>query len=717
MRKLSILAVLAAALLAAPAAWGQNQAITEDITGDKEINGVAWIGASKNATPAERYPLIKLSAGKTLTVNGEYLNIGHETLRLPDGFPNNMEPGIDPCVDLEFACLRVGEKNGVAANIKVGNALHIQTNGILDVEGNLNIDFTGLSGSGLFDGGAFILGRWDGEPNNVFDGKAPGADHADQIGGVLIMDEGVKVEIGFNTNTNIPVIGYFGNGGWADFDDGSQLSLKGDAYFQNGFSIRLNEKGKGQNLQTAHFDITGNVYIKEGVGFVNALPNNVDITGKSIIKATNGTIEAPDYVFSSLFYNFENSGEIVSVEGTVNSAERIVQMLNEMNVNVSANYAATAELVNSIRNNPDTDPVLVGRLEAYGSQMVSFFHSGNFGAAEIALRQLTGEANTQTMNAVADTMAAKQGKLNSRMEGNRSKSKVAQAQAPAAGYGEAENRVWAGGFGTWNTQKDRDSVLGYDYNAGGLLLGYEREVGNGLTLGVNGSWSAGTLKNNDGLSETDIKTFGLGLYGSYEFGNGFFIDGNLGYGRADNEADINLIIGGSKKSDFNSDSFTAGLNFGYALQLAEATYLTPSLGLQYTHIKQDSWQEKIVSDPNNAAVAHWFGDSKQDFLEIPLGLKLETNIETGDGTLITPELRVGGIIAANKPKSELRMGFVGSDESMTIHGVDPGQSRFTAGAGLKVQLNDKVDIFASYDLEAKSKYMGHQATAGLGFSF
>ena len=116
-------------------------------------------------------------------------------------------------------------------------------------------------------------------------------------------------------------------------------------------------------------------------------------------------------------------------------------------------------------------------------------------------------------------------------------------------------------------------------------------------------------------------------------------------------------------------------------------------------------------------MANWFGDSKRNFLEIPLNLKLETTIETNGGIQFSPELRLGGIIAANKPKSELRMGFVGSGESTTIHGIDPGQSRFTAGAGLKVQLNDTVDVFAGYDLEAKSGYKGHKATAGIGFSF
>jgi uncharacterized protein with beta-barrel porin domain len=63
------------------------------------------------------------------------------------------------------------------------------------------------------------------------------------------------------------------------------------------------------------------------------------------------------------------------------------------------------------------------------------------------------------------------------------------------------------------------------------------------------------------------------------------------------------------------------------------------------------------------------------------------------------------------------MGFVGSNDSVTIYGIEPGRSRFVAGAGIKAQLSDTVDIFAAYDLEARSGYTGHSASIGLGFSF
>jgi outer membrane autotransporter protein len=233
-------------------------------------------------------------------------------------------------------------------------------------------------------------------------------------------------------------------------------------------------------------------------------------------------------------------------------------------------------------------------------------------------------------------------------------------------------------------------------------------------LGVSGSVSNGTLKNNDGLAQTDIQTTVLSLYGSYEFGGGFFLDGDLGYGHSRDDTDIDWFAGGSKSADYSSDSFMGGLNAGYGFHLTEAATLTPSAGIRYTRLKQDGYKEK-PSDSN--VVANWYGDRKQNFVEVPLNLKLATTFETSGGGTISPEVRVGGIIAANNSTSEQRVGFVGSNDSMLISGIKPGKSRMTAGAGLKAQLNDSLDVFVNYDLEGRNGYKAHSASFGVGISF
>jgi outer membrane autotransporter protein len=166
--------------------------------------------------------------------------------------------------------------------------------------------------------------------------------------------------------------------------------------------------------------------------------------------------------------------------------------------------------------------------------------------------------------------------------------------APSAGYGDAREHVWASGFGSWTRQKDTQ-VMGCRCSAGGVILGYDQELASvpGLTLGLTGAFSKGTLKNSGRLAKTGIGTFSPGVCGLYEFGNGLYLDPSLGSGWAKNQFHISFL-NARKTGDFDSDNFQAALNLGYAVQLTDSTRLIPSSGIQYIHIKQDGWRKKIA---------------------------------------------------------------------------------------------------------------------------
>ncbi|MDR3038718.1 MAG: autotransporter outer membrane beta-barrel domain-containing protein, partial [Candidatus Adiutrix sp.] len=435
-----------------------------------------------------------------------------------------------------------------------------------------------------------------------------------------------------------------------------------------------------------------------------------DLPGTVILRS--GTFSAGSTAPKSKLFTYALSGTELTI-ASEDFAEGIKEIISAASGGgVTDNYSNVGSLVNRLEHDDRVSRDLHGRLLSNLEKIDALAAKG--GASETALKQFVGEEALTAINAQADTLIKVNTALNNRFQAIHN-----FRQAPSAGYGAAANRFWVNGFGQWNRQKDTNRLKGYDYNLGGLVLGYDRETAaaSGLTLGLNGAVTKGTLKNNDGLAETDVRAVNLGLYGTYEFGGGFFIDANLGYGYAENEAEINLLTGGRKTGDFNSHSYQAGLNLGYAFNLGGTTRLTPSAGLQFTHIKQDGWREKIVADPDNDVVANWFDTSKHNFVEIPLNLKLDATFTTESGISVAPELRVGGVIAANNHDSELRLGFVGADDSTTIRGLSPAKSRFTAGAGLKVQLNETVDFFTGYDLEARSGYQGHTASLGLGFSF
>ena len=521
----------------------------------------------------------------------------------------------------------------------------------------------------------------------------------DSSGGFFVGHGGI-VDVGLNTLTIDGDVHFFGDGPGTISDGSREFTL-----ICSGSSCASTYKLEFTDDKVGLISVSGQVTIEEDakVEITSHTGNDKPDYDRTILTA--GSF-ATNYLFDS-----GNPEQIIEKKGNnlvLKGDKDLLTLAEEAGLNNNNNFAQAMGILNStgIINNPLVENIIKTLDSGSPSEKAS---------AEKALKQILGEEALPTLNAFHDTLGQMNSALNSRFQTLRSNT------PPAAGYGPTENRLWVGAFGQWNRQKDADDVYGYDYNSGGIMLGYDREVAAlpGLTFGLYGSLADGRLNNNSGLATTDIKALGLGLYGSYEFGGGFFVDANLGYGHAQNDAKITidpLLGGGQKSSDSSSNSYQAGFNFGYAFQLGEAATLTPSAGLQYTHVKQNGWQEKL--DSGNDVILNWFGDSKQNFWEIPLSLRLATTVETEGGSVISPELRLGGVIAANNPKSELRMGFVGApNDSAVISGISPGKSRFTAGAGVKAQLNDTVDIFVNYDLEARSGYQGHSASAGLGFSF
>jgi len=480
------------------------------------------------------------------------------------------------------------------------------------------------------------------------------------------------------------------------------LYVKGDLYFSDGSIYSLARTAS----TVGHTDVTsGQVTIDPGANLLITSGATVAANdqNKIIMNSADGFTTAN--VFKNPLFNlkFEDNNTNLIIDSYKGSQTVMEE------AGAGANFINAGTLIDRILNsNPALGDKLLENL-----QKIYFALERDPAQAEKALRQLIGEGVLHTVNAHHNTVSQVAATLGGRLQ------TLIGGLPPAAGNGPADNRLWLKPFGQWNHQKDDNDVLGYHYNSGGLMLGYDREMAlPGLTPGLYASLAQGRLEND--LAETSLRTVGLGLYSLYEFGQ-YFVDASLGYSRSDNQANIGIseiLGGGNKSSEFHSGSYQAGLDFGRVFQILEKTSLTPSAGIRLTQVKQKGWQEKVVSpDPENTLPANWFGDSQMNFVEIPLNLKLATTFETKGGATVSPELRLGGIIEANHPKSELRMGFVGSSDSTTISGIEPGRSRLVAGAGLKAQLSDTTDVFLNYDLEARSGYQGHSASAGIGISF
>ncbi|MDR1083727.1 MAG: autotransporter domain-containing protein [Deltaproteobacteria bacterium] len=459
----------------------------------------------------------------------------------------------------------------------------------------------------------------------------------------------------------------------------------------------------------ADVDYNGTVEVMFNDGNITAA-NMSNFVGATII---NGTVDnvTPNSKFESPFFDItvNPAGQAV-----VNSYVGFTGAISKSGFDYTRNFASAANLLDRLYNDSlvSTDPDFKAMGALAGYLVYGGYYAANHGYSDLVeyiLRQSIGEATVNVRNAVATTIF----KANSVVLGRLDKIHTADLNTPPAAGEGLLNRAWIGGFGSWSKQDDDDDVAGYKYDAGGFALGYDRTFDGvpGLVLGASMAFSFGEIKVNHDMGKIDTDTFSLGIYGSYKFDNGLFLDGTVAYSTADNDSTVNVPVLGRKSGSFDIDSWQFGIRGGWILQAGNFE-ITPSIGVRYLHMKQDGWREHS----NVNRVLNYFDGYNDDLVDIPLQVKINTTIDAGDAK-ITPELRLGWTYTAKELDNKVNVGFVGYRGTMPIWGITPPRSTFQVGAGLKVKINDTVDVFANYDLDVASDYYDHKASLGIGFEF
>lgn len=280
---------------------------------------------------------------------------------------------------------------------------------------------------------------------------------------------------------------------------------------------------------------------------------------------------------------------------------------------------------------------------------------------------------------------------------------------------EKVNRIWLGAFGAWTRQDDKGGHYGYKYDASGFVLGYDWEQAGDLTLGVSGAYSSGDVKNNPNTAQTKVETINLGMYASYDPVGGLFADAAINYGHSWNKASIDALGGrGYRKGDYSTHSFGGGVNVGYVFERDNGVRVTPTLGIQWTHVHQNGWDERTS---RAGMLAQWYDGTDDDYLEVPLAVRVNKSYQLANGMILTPEARAALIFDVGPTRPTVRTGYVGGGETTTLYGMDPGKTRGLIGAGVKANLSNQIDAYLDYNHEFRSGYTNSNLTGGVGVSF
>jgi len=298
--------------------------------------------------------------------------------------------------------------------------------------------------------------------------------------------------------------------------------------------------------------------------------------------------------------------------------------------------------------------------------------------------------------------------------------------------------VWAQGFGSGGTQDSRNNTDGYALKSSGFAFGADRLLGKNqdLRLGVLAAYSRGNIDNTGYTdnSRVDVNAYTLGLYGTQSFGD-WYINGATAFS-INHYTSKRLALGQVADGTHQSKQYSAKVDAGWPIQLAENFTIIPMASLNYQHINEsgytetgDSLRQTGVASPYAAslqtipsidsATRLTIGNRSFDSIRSGLGAKTLFNVQEKDwnaglelSAILTHEF---GDLAQDATAR-----FVAGGESFYSPGVELARNTVVLGGRARLtgdDDNNQITLLASYDAEFREKYFGQSLSMQLRYDF
>jgi uncharacterized protein with beta-barrel porin domain len=316
---------------------------------------------------------------------------------------------------------------------------------------------------------------------------------------------------------------------------------------------------------------------------------------------------------------------------------------------------------------------------------------------------VAGEAVVGALNDISATQSA----VNIRMAELRTGDGQTGMTAGDDGSISGEN-IWFQTYGQTATQDASGGVKGYTSDTVGFALGMDStNVYNNGVFGLSFNLGKTTADaDNATTTKTDVDSYGLNLYTSYDLGEDVFFNGQFGYAYNKINSDRHNVVnpGDTANADYNSHQFSAKLALGSDYSVDYSTLLTPSISADYTHLATGGYDETGIG---NAGLE--VSSASLNILKLGVGVNTTWNLINRDGSMLKPSVRAGYTYNLINDKVETTSSFIGDPAGtiFTTSGPDPDRSAFNLGGGLTYMTNANWDLSGNYDYTYKSSYTSH----------
>lgn len=560
------------------------------------------------------------------------------------------------------------------------------------IEGDVSLEnggFLGMSGNAEIDGDLNTKSTTGYSTISI--GSTSGGSSDVTINGSIDISQSVLSILNGNTLT-------LGENRDNSFKNGSYLSLGTGKLDLNGGNLTMSgdstltlriasESDYGQILNA------GKINIEQGAGLDVSIDKNVVSKGETKeFQILSGTVSGK-WVNLNRRYEFDHLGEGKYAVTQVADAGDIVIM--DGGTENNANTANAWLEGNNFANGSEAAKVYdeLDYLSQYGqgSEYVDALTALAPDAAPL-VRSLTTENSNQIFNTVQNRL---EGGSSLRMKPGRA---GRYARGLASGDMYREDAIWVQGLYNHSELSDTKEAKGFEIDSYGGAIGLDNYVTDSLKLGIGYAYTHGDISGF--LRDTDVDTHTGFVYGEFK-PNRWFLNAIASYSFAsyDEEKRVSTF---KVKGDYDVNAFGAQVMTGYKMG-----YVTPELGVRYLNVKQDAYEDSIGQRVD--AVSN-------DVLTGVFGIRIKQDFFPNRGFSIRPEVHFAATYDFVQDDA-ISVVSLPNGSVYQIEGENLDKFGLEAGAGLTLDVGNRLEMAVSYEGKFRKDYTDHSGLVNMKFKF
>ena len=566
----------------------------------------------------------------------------------------------------------------MSENARIEGDVSLENGGFLGMSGNAKIDGD-LNTKSTTGYSTISIGSTSGGPSVV---AINGSIDISQS--VLSILNGNTLTLGENRDNSFKNGSYLSLGtGKLDLNGGN-LTMSGDSTL----TLRIaSESDYGQILNA------GKINIEQGAGLDVSIDKNVVSKGETKeFQILSGTVDG-NWVKLNRRYEFDHLGGGKYAVTQVADAGDIVIM--DGGTENNANTANAWLEGNNFANGSEAAKVYdeLDYLSQYGqgSEYVDALTALAPDAAPL-VRSLTTENSNQIFSTVQNRL---EGGSSLRMKPGRA---GRYARGLASGDMYREDAIWVQGLYNHSELSDTKEAKGFEIDSYGGAIGLDNYVTDSLKLGIGYAYTHGDISGF--LRDTDVDTHTGFVYGEFK-PNRWFLNAIASYSFAsyDEEKRVSTF---KVKGDYDVNAFGAQVMTGYKMG-----YVTPELGVRYLNVKQDAYEDSIGQRVD--AVSN-------DVLTGVFGIRIKQDFFPNRGFSIRPEVHVAATYDFVQDDA-VSVVSLPNGSVYQIEGENLDKFGLEAGAGLTLDVGNRLEMAVSYEGKFRKDYTDHSGLLNMKFKF